>query len=475
MPESAVLQGRMTESLTAVSLLCDAELLAEVRVAAAREREATVRLIALLAQIDARRLYLGEGCSSLFTYCTQVLHLSEHAAYGRIEAARAARRFPVILDLLSDGSMTLTTVTLLAPHLTPANHGEILDAARHKSKRDVEHIVARLRPQPALPATVRKLPEPRPAPAPGQPSVVAPTAHADSALNLAPPPTRPAATVTPLAPERYKVQFTISSETHDKLRRAQDLLRHSIPNGDPAALFDRALSLLLADLERSEARRDDSPARGSSARVRLASHFCRCADERSGSATAVSARSLAPMARCTERGFLEFHHVRPYADGGATVVENLELRCRAHNLHEAERYFGSTLPLLAREARPPSYCACGSHDQTRRGHRSGDGIAGGSTRRERRGSTGVHHDSARQSLSDGRDASRRQLGLAGDEPHRESHAGSGRDVVVRAAAAQPAWRNGRTRPVLGPAENCAAPSAGRISAGVALRRQRRKC
>jgi hypothetical protein len=42
--------------------------------------------------------------------------------------------------------------------------------------------------------------------------------------------------VTPLAPERYKVQFTVSRATHEKLRRVQDLLRHSIPNGDPAAI-----------------------------------------------------------------------------------------------------------------------------------------------------------------------------------------------------------------------------------------------
>ena len=49
-------------------------------------------LVASLAEMDARKLYLGEGCSSLFTYCTRVLYLSEYAAYGRIEAARAARR-----------------------------------------------------------------------------------------------------------------------------------------------------------------------------------------------------------------------------------------------------------------------------------------------------------------------------------------------------------------------------------------------
>ena len=75
--------------------LSDLELLSTVKTLVADERQATAQLIAALAELDARRLYLGEGCSSLFAYCTQVLHLSEHAAYGRIEAARAARRFPV--------------------------------------------------------------------------------------------------------------------------------------------------------------------------------------------------------------------------------------------------------------------------------------------------------------------------------------------------------------------------------------------
>ena len=74
--------------------LPDRELLMHIHQAAHAEREATAQLIALLVELDARRLYLGEGFSSLFTYCTQALHLSEHAAYNRIETARAASRFP---------------------------------------------------------------------------------------------------------------------------------------------------------------------------------------------------------------------------------------------------------------------------------------------------------------------------------------------------------------------------------------------
>ena len=337
-------------SLETVSQLSDLELLAAVKSAADDERRATARLVALLAEVDTRRLYLGEGCSSLFTYCTQVLHLSEHAAYGRIEAARATRRFPVVLDLLTEGALTLTAVTLLAPHLTPANHRDVLHEARHKSKRDVEHIVARLRPQPAVASTVRRLPTPRTV-APAAPPRLG-TDSGEHAPGLTRPPSPRPATVTPLAPERYKVQFTVSRDTHEKLRRIQDLLRHSIPNGDPAAIFDRALTLLLADLEQGKCAATARPRashRTPSGSRHIPAAMRREVWRRDGGQCAFVGAS----GRCTERGFLEFHHVRPYADGGATVVENLELRCRAHNLYEAELYFGSRLPLLVREASAP--------------------------------------------------------------------------------------------------------------------------
>src|SRR3990167_511144 len=134
----------MTNISAPLGELSDREVLARVHDAVRDERVATARLIALLMELDARRLYLGEGYSSLFTYSTQVLHLSEHAAFNRIEAARAARRFPVILELLASGALHLEAVRLLAPHLTAENHGELLEAARQRSKRDVELLAARV-------------------------------------------------------------------------------------------------------------------------------------------------------------------------------------------------------------------------------------------------------------------------------------------------------------------------------------------
>jgi hypothetical protein len=138
----------MTITSPSLRELTDTELLTRLRRAVAHERQATADLIALLMELDTRRLYLAEGCSSLFTYCTQVLRLTEHAAYGRIEAARVARKFPVILTRLHDGTLSLTAVGLLAPHLTDENHLRVLEAARHKSKREVEQLVAALAPKP---------------------------------------------------------------------------------------------------------------------------------------------------------------------------------------------------------------------------------------------------------------------------------------------------------------------------------------
>jgi len=115
-------RGQMQDTPLAVAArLSDADLLRRVVVLAGLERETTVELVAHLAELDARRLYRGEGFGSLFSYCTGALRLAEHAAYNRIEAARASRRVPAILDLLADGTLNLSTVRLLAPHLRPDN------------------------------------------------------------------------------------------------------------------------------------------------------------------------------------------------------------------------------------------------------------------------------------------------------------------------------------------------------------------
>ena len=318
----------MTNISAPLGELSDREVLARVHDAVRNERVATARLIALLMELDTRRLYLGEGCSSLFTYCTQVLHLSEHAAYNRIETARAARRFPDVLDLVESAALTLTAVRLLAPHLTEANHHEVLERARHKSKREVELLVAALNPRPDVPSMVRKLPAP-PAPK-AQPAPLQEMAKPDTSTPMeearwsqsVPQPVE----VKPLAPERYKVQFTVSRQTYLKLRKAQDLMRHVVPNGDPAIVFERALGLLLVELERQTFATASRP-RPSSGADGVSRHIPasvkRTVWQRDGGRCGFEGS----RGRCTETGFLEYHHLVPFAEGGETSAPNSRSGC----------------------------------------------------------------------------------------------------------------------------------------------------
>jgi hypothetical protein len=292
--------------LVTASTLSDQDLLARLEAIAGNERQASSELVAHLAALDSRQmLYADQGYGSLFRYCTQALRLSEDAACNRIEAARACRRFPLILDLLASGSLSLTSVRLLAPHLTADNHQSVLAKARDRRRREIEALIAELAPRPDVPSSVRKVPSrtttrqlwagiapapgigpglapgtapvapadpaPRPvaSPAPGpvvdpasQPGAVPAPGPAMNSLPSAPGvaiapaagalPATPRPIVQASAPERYRVQFTIGQETHEKLRRLQALLRREIRDGDPGAIFDRALTVLLEKVEKAK-------------------------------------------------------------------------------------------------------------------------------------------------------------------------------------------------------------------------------
>jgi hypothetical protein len=350
-------------SLALASDLSDQELLARIASLAGREREATVELVAHLAVLDTRpAVYAAHSFGSLFGYCTNVLRLSEDAACNRIDVARACRRFPVILDLLASGEMSLTSVRLVGRLLTPENHEAVLARACGRSRRQIEALVAELAPRADVATSVRKLPTPTPTPLPvTTPCSPAPSVESATGISSAPTfPISPPAPVAPsrrpiietTSPERYRVLFTIGKESHDKLRRLQAVLRREIPDGDPGAIFDRALTLLLEKVERSKlgAARKPRPPRtirpGTDRQLRTPvlpsrhtpSHVKRAAWRRDGGQCGFVAHD---GQRCTERTFLEFHHLQPYAQGGLATVENISLRCRRHNQYEAELVFGT--------------------------------------------------------------------------------------------------------------------------------------
>ena len=319
----------------------------------------------------------------MFAYCTEVLHLSEAEAYLRIAAARASREHPLLLTMLADGRLHLTAIAKLGPHLTLENREALLERAAHRTRREIEELVAELSPRPDAPAVMRKLPDRwtattspllrlgpaevslglRPEGGASVDRQLRPDGVGDrepelrsdevaaAGLGLLPPgatalpasPRARPAVVEPLAPGRYRVQFTASAELHDKLERLRALMRSSVPDGDLGAIVEQAVTEKLQRLEARRFARTQAPRKTLSqsetfpttrqipAAVKRAVHErdggrCRYEDEQGR--------------RCTARQGLEFHHRRPFGHGGDHSVANISLACKCHNAYLAEVDYG---------------------------------------------------------------------------------------------------------------------------------------
>ena len=315
--------------------------------------------LAQLAEIDARKLYLPAAYPSMYAFCMGEWHFSEDVAYKHITVARTARQFPVLFAALAEGRLHLSGVLVLAPHLTPENLEELVAAATHKSRAEIELLLAKRLPRPDLPERLESLiasPIQERAPLSSEPvkdlqlapGRVEPSTPARmEAPAPADQPSAPArilerARLTPRSAERYALQVTISQSAYEKLRHAQALLGHQIPPGEIAPVIERALEALIAQLEKRKfaATSRPRPRRPhSSAHPRYVPASVKRAvwQRDGGQCTFVSEGGR----RCSERSALEFDHVDPVARGGEATIGGLRMRCRAHNQYAAERTFGS--------------------------------------------------------------------------------------------------------------------------------------
>ncbi len=334
--------------------LSDAVLLRDLAALVAQDRVTTATLLAHIAEVDARRLYVPTGYASMHAYCVEEMRLSEDAAYKRIQAARAARQYPALFAALADGRLHLAAVCLLAPHLTAENAGALIEAATHRRKSEIEGFLAHRFPPPEVPALVRShavrhagLPQL----APGQVGSDSSEWTRTTDGELAPGQVEEGRAKPALpSPERFLLEVTIGKSTREKLRYAQSLLSHAVPTGDVAQVLDRALDALIRIHEKRKlgaiTRRPNprgtatrpSP-QGTTVRSRYVPAQVRRAvwERDQGQCTFVGD----PGHRCEARRFLEFDHVEPVARGGKATVEGMRLRCRTHNQYEAEQAFGA--------------------------------------------------------------------------------------------------------------------------------------
>ena len=365
--------------------ISDDELFATVQRLTARSNVALADLLAHLGEVERRGIHRIRACASLYTYCIYELRMSEDAAFRRAKAARLVRAYPELRNAIAKGEIHLTGVLIIGPHLGGERHAEILRRARFRSKRELVRLVAEIDPKPEVPALVEPI-GPVPSGAATHQSFVEALAGPVRELS---PGRRPedwmkvndddaswrdetdaeSADVTePQCPLRYKVQFTASQEFVDLLEEARDLLGHESPRPALPDVQLRALRTLVKELrgrkraatERAQplvrANRGDAESdEASGTAPEREPSFAEAAPERAPSSRYVPApirrtvfdRDRARCAyhdnrgeRCRETFGLEIHHVRAHALGGPATLDNLELRCRAHNTLAAEQDFG---------------------------------------------------------------------------------------------------------------------------------------
>ena len=360
--------------------LSDAVLLREFEARLAKNNSDTAELIAYIAEIDRRQLYRPAGYSSMYKYCVGHFHLSEAAAYKRIYAARLIRRFPAVHDALAEGRVHLSGLIQLMACLRRDNVEELLAAATHKSRRQIEKMLAERFPKADVPATIREvgaaptvsvpegtelspgkveeptqllnaneLPLGAAAPTPAEDPVIPALTSGSQPQALAQAPVD-RDRVKPLSAKTYCVQFTMDEASHELLRQAQDLLGHRVAPGDLAGVFSRALRAYVALLQRRKFAATDRPHRKSRPTRRdsrhIPAHVRYAVWERDGGQCTYESES---GHRCEERRDLEFDHIVEFARGGKATVDGIRLRCRPHNQYQAERTYGAAFMQRKRE------------------------------------------------------------------------------------------------------------------------------
>ena len=157
--------------------------------------------------------------------------------------------------------------------------------------------------------------------------------------------------LVPMSEDRFGVHFTATGEFKRLLEEVRALASHRQPNGDLASLMTRALEVYRQQLLKARYGVGRKARRSNRVGVNQAEIVSGLVT-RSRHVPAAIAREVylrdggrctfcaANGQRCGTTRFLELDHVTPWAEWGESTLENLRLRCRAHNQHAAREHFG---------------------------------------------------------------------------------------------------------------------------------------
>jgi hypothetical protein len=150
------------KNLVLLKSVSDSDLLDQIRKNAAAERAAGLSVVYELREIRARRLDIRLGYPSLHRFCMEELKYSSGSAWRRIKAMEALGDLPELESKISEGELTLASVSQVQAFCTQQEKSlsekkAILDQVAGLSKRETEKVLATLAPLPERPEKVREI------------------------------------------------------------------------------------------------------------------------------------------------------------------------------------------------------------------------------------------------------------------------------------------------------------------------------
>ena len=293
-----------------------------------KERKLKVKVLLYLREIDRRKLYLEQGYSSMFDLCVKYLKYSESTAVRRIKAERALGRSKRVIKMLLSGDMTITGLSKIEPICKPENTEAILEKATGCTCRELDILKARHCPSEPKPEKVKPVFVKTELKLKSQTSAGGKkfTANAEAAATV--------------LEEKYRLEFSVSAETINKIKRAKSLLSTKYPKGVKLeTLFDELLDNYLNNND-PERREDHNNIKLNKLdRTRhIPQKIKDLVYSRDGGTCSFVSKS---GRRCSSTWNLQYDHIVPFGKGGDNSPENLRLLCGKHNRLMAEKEYGT--------------------------------------------------------------------------------------------------------------------------------------
>jgi hypothetical protein len=278
------------------------------------ERKITNEILFYLREVEARKIHLELGFSSLYELCVGELGYSSSSAMRRISAMRLLKAMPEIERKLFEGSVNLSTLNQLQSFIKreeKTENGkielddkrELLAMIENKSQLEVETALAIVSPKSAIIPLREKI----------------------------------------IAEDLVEIRLVVSKKVRNKIERMKSLNSHR--STDIVDVLERALDLAIEKLESAPKkvkqvskvieRKAESPDLSNSRYIKR--DVVRTVRFRAQNQCEFVSSS---GKRCRGTLFLETDHKVPFAKGGRSELYNLQVLCSAHNKLKAQRQFG---------------------------------------------------------------------------------------------------------------------------------------